>query len=212
MTAKRKAFTAVMIIGFILVIGAAGLACYNVITDAHAGRVRDGLLDQVAERMPDQPVITPAGEEGIEEPASSAATTDPRAVGELPVEIIDGKGYLGAMSIPALNLELPVQAEYSMDNLRVSPAVFYGAPQTEDFVICAHNYRTHFGSLRNLKEGDQVMFKAMNGVVFPYEVVATEIVSPFAVADVTSGEWDLTLFTCTLGGQTRLVIRCDLTI
>ena len=37
-------------------------------------------------------------------------------------------------------------------------------------MICAHNYRTHFGSLRNLKEGDQVMFKAMNGVVFPYEV------------------------------------------
>ena len=92
----------------------------------------------------------------------------------------------------------------------MSPAVYYGSPLTDDFVICAHNYRTHFGSLHNLQEGDQVLFKSMNGVVFSYEVAATEIVSPFAVADVTSGEWDLTLFTCTLGGRTRLVIRCDL--
>jgi len=26
---------------------------------------------------------------------------------------------------------------------------------------------------------------------------------------VTGGEWPLTLFTCTLGGRTRMVLRCD---
>lgn len=202
MTGRRNVFTAIMVIGLLLVIGAAGLTGYNLVTDARAGQVRDGLLSQVAEQMPE---ITVSADD-----AAAAAASDPRALGELPVVEIDGKNYLGAMSIPALNLELPVQAEYSMENLRVSPAVYYGSPLTDDFVICAHNYRTHFGSLHNLQEGDQVLFKSMNGVVFSYEVAATEIVSPFAVADVTSGEWDLTLFTCTLGGRTRLVIRCDL--
>jgi sortase A len=37
-----------------------------------------------------------------------------------------------------------------------------------------------------------------------------EILSPFAVEEMTSGDWDMTLFTCTVGGQSRVTVRCVL--
>jgi sortase A len=38
-----------------------------------------------------------------------------------------------------------------------------------------------------------------------------EILRPTAVEEMISGDWDLTLFTCTIGGATRVTIRCEKT-
>ena len=35
-----------------------------------------------------------------------------------------------------------------------------------------------------------------------------EILQPTAVEEMTSGDYDLTLFTCTYGGATRFTVRC----
>ena len=128
----------------------------------------------------------------------------------MPVVEVEGQNYMGAINFPDLDRELPVLASYELEKLKTAPAVYHGTPQTGDLVICAHNYRSHFGPLQRLPIGAQVLLKAVDGNLYEYQVAATEVVSPFAVADVTSGEWDLTLFTCTLGGRTRYVVRCDL--
>ena len=47
------------------------------------------------------------------------------------------------------------------------------------------------------------------GTVFRYKVDSLETLSPYAISDMTSGGWPLTLFTCTVGGQSRLAIRCS---
>ena len=195
----RRFSTAVMVIGFVLIIGAAGLAFYNIWTDTKAGEARDDILMELAQAMPEDNGTDPTEDPVLEDPQEP-----------LPEITVDGMGYIGTMSIPKLKLELPVLGEWSYPNLKVAPSVYYGSIATNDLVICAHNYRTHFGAIKNLSEGDQILFRDMNGTVYTYIVGASEIVSPFAVADVTSGEWDLTLFTCTLGGRTRLVIRCDM--
>ena len=85
-----------------------------------------------------------------------------------------------------------------------------GSASTADLVILAHNYRAHFGSLNRLEVGDEVSVTLIDGTTYVYLVDAKEVVPPTAVESVTSGEWPLTLFTCTLGGKTRLVIRCDM--
>ena len=85
-----------------------------------------------------------------------------------------------------------------------------GSPATEDLVILAHNYQAHFGSLNRLEEGDEVSVTLTDGTTYVYQVNVKEVVPPTAVESVTSGEWPLTLFTCTLGGKTRLVVRCDM--
>jgi len=60
-----------------------------------------------------------------------------------------------------------------------------------------------------LRTGDVITFTDMNGVTVRYEVVALDILQPTAVEEMTSGEFDLTLFTCTYGGKTRVTVRCD---
>ena len=36
-----------------------------------------------------------------------------------------------------------------------------------------------------------------------------ELLWPEQTEEMLSGEWDLTLFTCTLGGRQRVTVRCD---
>ena len=73
----------------------------------------------------------------------------------------------------------------------------------------AHNYDRHFGPVSELKIGDPVSFTDINGITYQYEVMAIEVLSPYAVEEMTSGEYDLTLFTCTYGGKSRVTVRCD---
>jgi sortase A len=79
----------------------------------------------------------------------------------------------------------------------------------DDLVICAHNYQSHFGRLNTLKTGDLVQFMDMEGNLFTYQVVSFEILQPNQAELLRSGGWDLTLFTCTIGGQTRFTVRCE---
>lgn len=78
-------------------------------------------------------------------------------------------------------------------------------------IIGAHNYDTHFGRLSTLQVGDDVVFTDLDGNVFIFEVSEREILRPDAFEDMESGDWDMTLFTCTVGGASRLAVRCRLT-
>ena len=49
----------------------------------------------------------------------------------------------------------------------------------------------------------------MDGVVTNYEVVGLDVLVPTAVEEMTAGDFDLTLFTCTYGGQSRVAVYCD---
>lgn len=196
---KRKVWTAVIVLGVLLMAGAAGLTVWNLHTDQAAAEERDSLLLALSERMPQTP----------QPEAQPEAEPMPMENG-MPVVEIDGRNYMGAIYFPDLNRELPVLATYDLDSLKIAPAVLCGTPVGRDLVICAHNYRSHFGPLHRLPIGAQVQLKAADGTLYQYAVAATEVVSPFAVADVTNGAWDLTLFTCTLGGRTRYVARCDM--
>ena len=198
----KRAWTAVTVVGLVLLIGAAGLALWNFRQDAEAGAESDALVYELAEVIPDTPEVP-------EEIQEVEQATDPEGY-EMPSVTIDGTKYMGVIYFPDLNRELPVFAEYSLPKLRTAPAVYYGSPITHDLVICGHNYRSHFGPLNRLPVGASVQIKSADGTVFDYKIAATEVVSPFAVEDVTSGAWDLTLFTCTLGGRTRYVVRCDM--
>jgi sortase A len=76
-------------------------------------------------------------------------------------------------------------------------------------IICAHNYDRHFGQIKNLKEGDKVTFTDVYGDRFDYEVSEVTILQPTDVEEMKDpSDWDLTLFTCTIGGATRVTVRC----
>lgn len=96
----------------------------------------------------------------------------------------------------------------SYPKLKIAPCRYAGSAYLNNLVIAAHNYERHFGGLKRLTVGDAVRFTDVDGNVFNYTVVELEQLEPYQAAEMRSGEWDLTLFTCTLGGQHRVTVRC----
>ena len=56
--------------------------------------------------------------------------------------------------------------------------------------------------------GSNVIFTDVDGNIFTYTVMVRETLMSTDVQQMESGGWDLTLFTCTAGGQNRVIVRC----
>ena len=128
---------------------------------------------------------------------------------EMTIKEIDGYGYIGYLSVPALSIDLPVMSEWDYSRLKISPCRYYGSTKTDNLVIAAHNYRYHFGYLGHLKEGDVVMFTDMDSGVHNYKVDSVELLMPTDVDKVKDSGSDLILYTCTYGGAKRITVRCS---
>lgn len=191
-----------IVCGLLLLLGAAGLTVYNLNQDMAAGAESNAAMEELAAQLEGKELRTVASKTQVEFTVSEEDEPEP-------VEL-DGQYYMGLITMPTLNLQLPVQHSWSYKKLKISPCRMMGSPTTEDLVIIAHNYQTHFGNLNLLEIGDEVSVTLVDGTTYVYRVDAKEIVAPTAVESVTSGEWPLTLFTCTLGGKTRVVVRCDM--
>lgn len=197
---KAKIGTFLMIIGSVLIFAALGLFIYNEHEQNLAAESVSKLMPQLVEAIRVQ-------KEETSEPV--LPTVNPQK--EMKTAEIDGHEYIGFVGIPALGLELPVMADWDYDKLKIAPCRYSGSVFTGDLVVMAHNYKKHFGSLSTLRQGDSVTFTDMEGQTLYYEVAALDVLSSTAVEDMTSGEFDFTLFTCTYGGESRVTVRCDRT-
>ena len=93
--------------------------------------------------------------------------------------------------------------------MKISPCRYTGSVYLNNMVICAHNYESHFGKLKELNVGDAVYFTDMDGNEFCFQVKEIDTLDYDAVDEMVSGDWDLTLFTCTIGGGSRVTVRCS---
>lgn len=114
--------------------------------------------------------------------------------------------YLGVLSIPSLSLELPVARELDGAALRDTPCRYRGSADTGDLIIAAHSYRRHFGRLAELEPGSELVLTTA-GRELTYRLSATETIGAYDSDALLSGDWELTLFTCTPGGTARLAAR-----
>lgn len=128
---------------------------------------------------------------------------------EMTEATIKGQKYIGYLSLPDLDLTLPILSDWDYEKLQISPCRYAGSTKTDNLVLMAHNYPKHFGKLSDLRWGSKLSFTDMDGIVTNYEVVSKDILQPTAVDEMTSGEYDLTLFTCTYGGKSRVTVYCD---
>ena len=128
---------------------------------------------------------------------------------EMPVQRVDDESYIGTLYVPALDLSLPVISEWSYPRLKKAPCRYQGSVYQDNLIIAGHNYRTHFGELKNLQIGDRISFTDNDGNQFLYNLVEMEVLERTDVKKMESGDWDLTLFTCTVGGASRVTVRCQ---
>ena len=186
-----------MILGAVLVFSALALFVWNQWESRQASIFSERLLEQVLEYLQDN------------DADGKPISLNPYDTAMTEVEI-DGYAYIGYLSIPSIGLELPVMSEWDYDRLKLAVCRYTGSTKSDDLVIAGHNYNTgHFGALKNLSIGDNVFFTDMDGVVSVYEVAALEVLLPENVEEMTAGEYDLTLFTCTYTVQSRLAVRCE---
>lgn len=208
MSKQGKIYTG---IGLLLLAAALFLTGYNLWSDARANVSANMVLEQLNPDIQGNTGMSlptlPSGE-SLEEAYIPDYILNPEM--DMPEEEVDGQEYIGVLKIPVLSLELPIISEWSYPSLRIAPCRYAGSAYLNNMVIAAHNYYSHFGYLKNLSQGDEITFTDVDGNVFRYEVAALETLSPFAIEEMTSGDWDLTLFTCTVGGQSRVTVRCVL--
>lgn len=129
---------------------------------------------------------------------------------EMPVKEIDGYEYIGYVKIKRLGLKLPIMSSWSYEKIKISPARYQGSVYEDNMVLLAHNYHAHFGKLYQMEIGDEIVFYDMDDNEFIFKIKDKEEIRGDKLDELLSGEWDLTLFTCTLSGEFRTVIRCDL--
>ena len=212
---KKHTGTALMAAGMSLVLAAVCLMSYNFWDENRAEDAITEVLDALdAAAETETEVETgqsePVGEEIIE-PAPEPETDDmPAHAPDVPTRTLDSGIYIGFLEIPALGLRLPVMNDWSYPNLKISPCRYTGSVYENNMVVAAHNYSSHFGNLNQLQTGDSIRFIDMDENHYYYTVDETEIVMPTEIEQMITGDWDLTLFTCTIGGRTRVAVRCTM--
>ena len=191
---RRKIAITLMSVGVILIGFAMGLLIYNNYESKKARESSGVLMESIRLSLAENELT-----EGITDPFDE----------EMVIKEIDGYGYIGYLSIPALQLDLPVMSEWDYGRLKISPCRYYGSTKTDNLVIAAHNYRFHFGYLGHLKPGEKVVFTDMESEKHIYQVTAVEQLMPTDVDKVKDSGDDLILYTCTYGGAKRITVRCS---
>lgn len=132
-----------------------------------------------------------------------------QAPGQMLQTSLQGYDLVGIIRVPGVGVELPVLDSWSYDLLKLSPCRYSGSIEGQDLILMGHNYKTHFAPLRQVSTGDRVEFLDVGGTVHAYVVSNTEVLKPTQLDELTASEHALTIFTCTPGGQSRFVVRCD---
>ena len=179
-------------LGVLCILSAIGFVAYNRLEDMNAKDVAQDFLEDV------QSIIN---EEQSEQPLLNDT--------KMTTVEVDGYDCIGILSVPVLDLELPVLTDWSYAKLKKAPCHYYGSYYEKDFVIAAHNYKSHFGRLSKLQAGDIVVFTDVSGTVHYYEVVILETLPKNATKEMITSGFDLSLYTCTLGGGSRVTVRCN---
>lgn len=180
---------AMIVTGVILVVASLGLGGYNLYDDYRSHIKAEEILEKLEERMCD------------EKNEQSHNSLD-----------IEESEYCGILSIPQIDLRIPVSSKYTFSQMKKSLCRYAGSLDKNNMVICGHNNRAFLGRLDEVYEGDSVYYTDMNGREYEFLIIITEYLDGDAVDKMLedSEEWDLSVFTCNYSGNLRYVIRCKM--
>lgn len=194
-------------VGVMMVAAALGLVIGNTMESRRAARYSAETLEKLKGIIPSVPSSPSAV------PENDDLFSDTVQAEEVKTIEVDGYTYCGYISVEPLGIELPVADSFSYSGLKRTPCRYSGCAEDNDLIIAAHNYSSHFGRLYELSPGGQIVFTGADGTKYRYKVVDVEVIDggdTERMLNGASGEWDLTLFTCTLSGRSRVTVRARL--
>lgn len=190
-------------------------------------RIEMAAIETVPEEIPEEPISTEETVEESEKPEENEDIPETQIIEEIlpvpeeteppetepketepeePRVEIDGYEYIGYLYIEAIQVEVPVMADYDYQRLDIAPCRQFGSVRTNDLVVAGHDYRRHFANIGKLKEGDKILFTDVNGTNYEYAVEKIEILEADAVDAVQNSGSDLVLYTCTYTGTSRITV------
>ena len=215
MTNKKRGIILIAL-GALLLTAAVSLVIYNRCRDSEAGKEAEKTVSVIkayietesarnsSDTAPDMPTEDSQSQKNDEEVIAEEQEPEPLE--------IDGVYYIGLIYLPKLDIELPVTRDWSYNGMANAACRYSGALFTHDLIICAHNYTSFFLNLEKLGVGDEVIFTSLRGKQYHYSVAWQELIGGYDTNTMLSGsdDWDLTLFTCTWSGYSRVTLRCVL--
>lgn len=197
-----------MILGTVFLLGAVSLLIMNQQEDRKAGEMSQEVMMEMQKEIQDvQAAEIPEPPDLLENTPVEFLTEEDLIMTE---RVIKGYPYIGYLSIPDLMLQLPVMSDWNNQRLQIAPCRYTGTLRGRDLVLMAHSFASHFGKLSSLSEGAEIQFTDMDGNIWYYEIVVMDVLDAYAVEEMTAGEYDLTLFTCTKDRQHRVTVRCNM--
>ena len=203
----KKLYILFLTAGLLMLLSGGLLVYKNHREASSAGDTSQDVLESMQAMM--ETTAQPTAPAGETDPTEETEATEPTESQPMKEQKINGQNYIGYLSIPDLGLELPVMSTWSYSGLRVAPCRQQGTVAGHDLVIAAHNYPQHFGKLKDLTPGTYVRFTDMDGNMTEYAAQVVETVGASDEASVLGAKWDLVLYTCTLGGQMRVMLGAD---
>ena len=121
------------------------------------------------------------------------------------------------INIPKINCNYSILNTWSDELLKMSPCYFHGSDPNEvgNFCIVGHNYRNEkfFSKVPKLVNGDLIELTDLSGRTLKYYVYDKFVVDPDAensrdcTTQLTNGETELTIITCTNDGEERVIVK-----
>ena len=196
----RKARGIVLISLGLLLIGLSGsMWVQNVQQDVQAGQSAQILLADLEREIGYKKIVL----------EYDTAVVEELPTGEMPQLTLNGYDLIGTVRVPDVGIKLPVLNTWNYDLLKMSACRYSGSVSEGNLILLGHNYKAHFGRLSELQSGDVVVFTDVSGTTHHYEVVLLETLPKNATKEMITSGFDLSLYTCTLDGGSRVTVRCN---
>ena len=127
---------------------------------------------------------------------------------------------IAVINIPSIDITYPIiysndtSAKTVEDLLKISVVKYWGpeANTPGNLCIVGHNYhnKRFFSKCANLKNGDTIYITDKNNKTLEYRVYKNYVVEPTdlkCTSQLTNGQTEITLITCTMTGKQRTIIK-----
>lgn len=216
---KRKTYKIIFILSLVLIVI---LTTYYVLAEFDKNQ-KEQISREILSQMNDQTtveenfIVVALDEEPTDEEVPIIELNTETTTNTLDSEVTaNGQTYEteAILDYPKFGINYPVLSEESEELLKVSLCKYWGPNPNKvgNYCIVGHNYRSGkmFGKLSGAAVGDEVSLTDLSGNKVTYVVYNRYVVDPTDVSctsQLTNGQREITLITCTNYGQDRLVVK-----